>query len=261
MSLPDAIAPAAAQALTHLAPRIQQLLGDNLRALYLHGSAVWGDFDPEVSDLDLLAVVQRPITEADLPALKAMHDAFAADFPAWHDRIEVQYFTPEGLAHFRQRATSMANISPGEPLHIIDSGHDWLSNWYFVQRYGVTLLGDPPARYIPPIEADEFIAVVRDYAAYFATHTDYGSDSLPSQAYAILTLCRALYTVVHREQVSKQAAAAWASATYPDEAEIINDALRWRMAQRHPQSGADAMHARTAGFVHRMFDHVRAVPT
>ncbi|MCC6166507.1 MAG: DUF4111 domain-containing protein, partial [Caldilineaceae bacterium] len=50
------------------------------------------------------------------------------------------------------------------------------------------------------------------------------------QAYAILTLCRALYTCRHGAQVSKRQAALWAIETYPQWASLITQALAWRIA-------------------------------
>lgn len=49
-----------------------------------------------------------------------------------------------------------------------------------------------------------------------------------SQAYAILTLCRALYTLKNKEQVSKLAAAHWATDFLPEYRNIISNALIWR---------------------------------
>lgn len=239
-----------------LQTRIQQHFGKRLLGLYLYGSAVWGDFDPAISDVDLLAVLDSEVTETEIPALKSLHDGFVADYPDWDDRIEVQYFTPEGLAHFRERESPMANISPGEPLHLITSGHDWLSNWYFVQTYGITLQGPPPGHFIPYIGHDEFLGVVRTYADYWNEHVPENSASLPSQAYAILTMCRALYTLHTGEQVSKQKAAEWVAEQYPKEAKIIADALRWRAEFRQEQANAEAYAQRTEAFVRRMYRHI-----
>ena len=247
-------------ALSALFPRMQEALGDNLLGLYLYGSAVWGDFDEGISDLDLLAVVQREIAEADLPALHTLHDGFVTDFPQWNDRIEVQYFTPDALAHFRERASPMANISPGEPLHIITSGAEWLSNWYFVQEYGFTLFGPAPDTFIPAIDHVEFLAVVLEYADHFGEHIADYRGALPGQGYAIMTLCRSLYTTVHGKQVSKHKAAAWVAATWPEEAEIIADAFVWRTNFRHTQPAAEVYFPRTEAFVQRMLARIPAKP-
>ncbi|MCR5297374.1 MAG: DUF4111 domain-containing protein [Clostridiales bacterium] len=43
--------------------RSQSILGDSLAGIYLHGSAVMGCFNPLKSDLDLIVVVSRPLTD------------------------------------------------------------------------------------------------------------------------------------------------------------------------------------------------------
>jgi hypothetical protein len=54
----------------------------------------------------------------------------------------------------------------------------------------------------------------------------------PSQAYAILTMCRALYTCTHGAQVSKRKAAEWAAQELPQWSDLIKSALLWRAAWR-----------------------------
>jgi hypothetical protein len=251
--LPPTIADEAKDALAVLIPRMQATLGDNLLGIYLYGSAVWGDFDEGISDLDLLAVVRSEIVDADLPALHSLHDGFVADSPQWADRIEVQYFTPAGLANFRDRASPMANISPGEPLHIIEAGAEWLSNWYFVQDYGITLAGPSPDHFIPAIAPEEFLSVVRDYAEDWIKRIPETRDSLPAQGYAIMTMSRALYTLVHNEQVSKRKAAAWVGEVYPEETNILADAFAWRANYRRRLPSANFFYPRTEAFVQRMW--------
>lgn len=41
----------------------KQILQDNLVGIYLHGSAVMGCFNPEKSDIDLIIVVDRPLSD------------------------------------------------------------------------------------------------------------------------------------------------------------------------------------------------------
>ena len=49
-----------------------------------------------------------------------------------------------------------------------------------------------------------------------------------SQAYAILTMCRALYTYKNGEQVSKKQAALWAKKEFPEQSSFIQNAFLWR---------------------------------
>ncbi|MEC0243253.1 nucleotidyltransferase domain-containing protein [Paenibacillus dokdonensis] len=57
-------------ALLHsLLAQIQDVFGDKLVGVYLYGSLVWGDFDYEISDIDLLAVLSSDVNEDELSAL------------------------------------------------------------------------------------------------------------------------------------------------------------------------------------------------
>lgn len=207
---------------------IREALSGKLMGFYLYGSLVWGGFDHGLSDIDTLAAVSDPVTGEELDRLRAMHDRVAAEHPAWQDRIEVQYQSLAGLRTFRNTESPMAVISPGEPLHIVPAGREWLLNWYFVRTYGVTLFGPPPEAIIGPIEKREFLSGVREHALEWRRYITNTQDSRAYQGYAMLTLCRALYTLTHGEQVSKLQAAQWVRQAFPEVARQVALALRWR---------------------------------
>lgn len=70
------------------------------------------------------------------------------------------------------------------------------------------------------------------------------------QAYVILTMCRALYTVNYEEFVSKKEAALWAEKELPEWSSLIQRALLWREAWRDEQVDGNATLQETLGFVH-----------
>jgi hypothetical protein len=240
------------QLLASLLSEMQKNLGDNLVGLYLYGSLVWGDFDDDVSDIDMLAATALTINDEEFDRLQHMHDDFARQHAAWRDRIEVQYFSLYGLKMFKTQSNPMANISPGEPFHMIQANRLWLMNWYFVQDYGLTLFGPPPQTLIDPITKDEFLLAVQDDAASWRERIANAKNSPRHQSYAILTLCRALYAHQHREQTSKKRAALWASQKFPAWADLIEDALIWR---KTPPSGSGNS-AKTEKFALFMIDQV-----
>jgi hypothetical protein len=211
------------------------ILGERLVGLYLYGSLVWGDFDRYLSDIDMLAAVTEDVSDEEAAALKRMHDDLARRYPDWNDRIEVQYLSLEGLRTFRTGSTPMAVISPGEPFHIVEGNKDWLMNWYFVRVYGVTLFGPPPATIIGPIAKEEFIRSIAEHAQEWPTWVEHTRHSRPYQGYAILTMCRTLYTYRNGEQVSKKQAATWAEKELPAWAPLVRNALRWREEARQGQ--------------------------
>lgn len=204
---------------------IQSVVGSDLKGFYLYGSLVWGDFDYSISDIDLLAVVFDGLSDQHFKRLDQMHTQFAQKHPIWDNRIEVQYASEYGLKTFRTLSSKMAVISPGEPFHVIDAGIDWLTNWYFVQDYGLSFFGPDPATFIPPISREEFLQAVYDHALFWVDHVKQTQDLAPYQSYAVLTICRALYTCVHGEQVSKSKAAEWAIKQMPEWADLIRNAL------------------------------------
>lgn len=206
----------------------KRIFGDKTIGFYLYGSLVWGDFDVHTSDIDTLCVVVAEITEEEFEELRMMHEEIVRETPQWGNRIEVHYAPQDGLKNFRTASFKMGNISPGEPLHIIDSGVDWIDEWYCVQEYAITLYGVDKKEVIPHIEKQEFIQTICGYAKSFRERIRTCKESSYSQAYAILTLCRALYTLKNEEQISKPAAARWAMDFLPEYRNVISSALIWR---------------------------------
>ena len=182
---------------------ICQTLGDKLIALYLYGSLVTGDFDHVNSDIDLLAVIDGNLSEEDFARLDVMHTAFVTAHPTWHDRIEIAYLAHQALKTFRTEASPIAVISPGEPFHFKEAGKDWLINWWVVRRQGVALYGPPAQGVIDPITDEEFQKTVREQVEEWREWI-YHLPRRKSQAYGILTMCRALHAYIVGEQVSKR---------------------------------------------------------
>ena len=219
-----------------LLTEMQRIFGTKLVALYLYGSLVTGDFDRECSDIDLVAVTSSDIDEKEAESLHQMHDDIAERYKQWDGRIEVAYISTTALQTFRTQRSPLGIISPGEPFHVKDAGIDWLMNWYTVLEKGIALYGPSPKTLIAPISREEYVQAVREHATMWREWIqDQDIPTRGSQAYAILTMCRALYTLKHDEQVSKKRAAEWAQKELPAWASLIQNALLWREASWHEE--------------------------
>ena len=242
----DALLPALSVEIASALKPQPRLLG-----LYLYGSVTTGAFVPGISDIDLLAVTDGPITPEIIARLQPMHAQIAACFPRWQDRIEVIYVPRQALATFRTQFSEIGVISPGEPLHILSAGIDWLMNWHQVRHGGQVVTGPPVATYVPDTTIAEYVTAVREHAAAFG-------DWMPAmqaprqQSYAVLTLCRALYTVRHGHGASKADAAAWLAAEMPHYAPLLEQALRWREVAPTDPTISDRAYPRTLRFVQEM---------
>jgi hypothetical protein len=213
--------------LRDLTASVQDALGDQLVGLYVFGSLVTGDFDPTLSDIDLLAVLASDLTEPLFGRLDRVHNDVRDRHPEWTDRIEVIYFTATALASFRGTQHPIAAISPGEPFNLKVAHEDWNSNWYVVRNHGVALVGPDPRTLIGPIDVAEVTAQQRKMSGDWAASV--GPDSQPGfLAYRILTACRALYTAENQAMASKRGAGEWARQEMPEWADLIDLALRVR---------------------------------
>ncbi|MCL5438565.1 MAG: DUF4111 domain-containing protein [Patescibacteria group bacterium] len=227
--------------------KIQSTLGNKLVGLYLYGSLVDGDFEENVSDIDLLVALESDLDGREFELLKEMHEEFEREHKKMSGRIDVQYISVPALKTFKSKISRVATISLGEQFQIKEVGKHWLMNWYMVRKDGKTLFGPCPKTIIEPVSKEEFIDSVKDHVKSWNKwvqnmHTQYG------QAYAILTLSRALYAYKNGEQVSKTKAAIWAKQKIPQWAELIQNALSWRQAGKDKQTD-EKTYAKTEQFV------------
>jgi hypothetical protein len=235
--------------LDELLAGMRGVLGEKLVGLYLFGSLVTGSYDDGISDIDLLAATAAAVDDEELEALRRMHAELVARRPEWNDRIEVAYPSTAALQTFKTRTSRLAIISPGEPLHAVAAGRDWLLNWYPVLEADVALFGPPPRDLIAPISKEEYVAEVRAHVR--AWGRGWGSlRDRGSQSYAVLTMCRALHTHRTGEYVSKARAAAWAQRAFPEWADLIREAIQVRTAPREERAQPSPTIAEAARFVH-----------
>lgn len=237
------------QLLELLLSGMQKILSAKLIGLYLYGSLVIGDFDPNISDIDLVAALSSDIDDKEFGALQKMHDDFAKKYKEWDDRIEVCYISVAALHAVRSHTSQIVNISPGEPFHRRESSKEWLTDWFVVREKGIPLFGPSPKTVIEPISKDEFIRSVKANAKAWRVWIN-DMHTRKSQAYAILTLCRALYAYKNGEQVSKKQAALWAEQEFPEWSKVIQNALLWREDWRNEQVDHAETFPETLEFVH-----------
>ena len=229
-----------------LAGLLEVEFGADLLGLYLFGSLAAGGYVDGRSDIDLLAVLERDVDKERLAALERLHAGFGARHPDWIERVEVGYLgqsvlqtladTPEG---------TIAVISPGEPLHIKEVEWDWTLNWSVACTKGQVIRGPQALALGPDVSPATFRRAVRAQMRAWPEHVR--SPVLAyvpaAQGYAVVTVCRALYALETGEQTTKEEAAAWAAARFPERADEIRAALAAHRAD------LGAAHARTVEFV------------
>ncbi|MCC7479849.1 DUF4111 domain-containing protein [bacterium] len=205
-------------------------LGEQVTGLYLWGSLSYGGFIPGRSDIDLQALLRRPLTAPQLDSLEALHQRLQEAYPRWRGRVECAYVP----------LAQLQSIEPPEqprPWWGFDHlyreagyGHEWLINQWLLHHFSITLFG-PPYDSLAPEPALQEVrrASARDfYREWLGKLEDpqYLADS-HQQSYLVLNLCRILYSVQGEGPGSKQAAADWTSVRYPQWAGLIAEAQDW----------------------------------
>jgi Domain of unknown function (DUF4111) len=177
------------------------------------------------------------VTEGALPAetvagLEALHQRLWAAGSYWAAHLEGTYIPRAAWRRYDPAMPPVPSVNEGR-FYVGGHGSDWIIQRHVVREGGVVLAGLPPASLIDPVTPGELRAAVAGIVQSwwgpvvladedFLRRADY-------QAFAVLTMCRALYVFEHGAIVSKPAATRWASTVLPEHwRSLIQQAAAWR---------------------------------
>jgi hypothetical protein len=218
-----------------LLARVQSVLGRKLVGFYLFGSLSLGDFDPESSDVDFLVATTEDLSEKELALLKEMHAGIAASGLRYARRLEGSYIPLAALRRYDPDNASHPTIGADWEFGIARHGSNWVLERFIVREHGVTVWGPPPGTLIDPIlPRDLRKAVCEQLTGFWREQVEGPGEPewlrpRDYQAFAVLTMCRALYTLHEGTVASKPDAAVWAQRKLePEWQPLIERALAWR---------------------------------
>ena len=215
-----------------LLPKVQGVLGAYFTGMIVHGSLANGDFNPHSSDIDILVVTSDELPAEMLPALRAMHAAFTASGMPWADELEVSYLPQRALRRFDPTNCNHPALRIDGSFEVDGHGAEWIIQRHIIREKGIALAGPSPQTLIDPISPADLrraqIELLREWwAPQLSDPTLLRSSEY--QAYAVLTMCRALYTLHHGEVATKPGAAQWVHQTLGEPwAALIQQAAGWQ---------------------------------
>ena len=223
--------PAINRTLSALLAAVQEALAEQFVGLYLYGSLASGDFDPATSDIDFLVVTRDVLPEFAFEKLGAAHQHLWRSGDPWAARLEGSYLARAALPRYDPADhTPWPTLNEGA-FYRAAHGWDWVLQRAILREHGIVVAGPPLDQEIEPVGPGALReAIAALLAAWWEPmlaeparlhQPDY-------QAYAILSMCRALNTLKHCTIASKPAAARWAQDAFPAFAPAIAQALAWR---------------------------------
>jgi hypothetical protein len=159
--------------------RVSALLAYNFVGAYLQGSFAIGGFDI-YSDVDFLIVLDRDVTDQQLPLLQALHENIYALPSPWAQHLEGSYVPKQELLRFPPPQRDFWYLDHGAKLLTRSNHDDTLVVYWTLREKGITLVGPRPTELVAPIPVDrlrdEIFATMltwRDHFAAWATeHLD-----------------------------------------------------------------------------------------
>lgn len=218
-----------------LATALKTRLGDELVGVYLHGSAALGGFVPNVSDVDLLAVVahpQRRRTQQQLGQLLHQHAE-----PCPGDGLEASAITAAtarslGDCRFEVHVTT----GPEERKLVRGARHrgdpDLILHAAVCRQHGIAIIGPPPTEVFGLVPRRRILPALLHELGWAKEHG--------TEAYAVLNACRAWRYSERSDFLSKTDAGEW--ATEHGAPDIVADALRQQRTGRHHKPPSPRAH-------------------
>jgi hypothetical protein len=210
------------QYLHEIADRLRAALGEDLLAVYLIGSGALGDWVPERSDIDVMAVCAGPLAAAqrDRVVEPLLHRAL----PCPARGLELVVYNRDAISVPRRGLGFELNLNTGSgiPDHVsLDPGagpaHWFLLDVAAARLHGRAILGPEPAALIGAVPDPDLRAALIDSLQWHREHE-------ATSANAVLNACRSWRYAAEGTWSSKLEAGRWALDRGAD-AVLVRDAL------------------------------------
>ena len=181
----------------------------NVMGVYLHGSSVLGGWDPQRSDVDVLAVVAWPGV---LEAQQELGEALAAVGPCPGTGLEMSVITAETAASLADFSFVVhVNTVEGKRVIVPGAGHagdpDLLLHSAVCREHGVAVSGPPPDEVFGPVGRERILTAM-------GAEVSWGVENA-SAAYAVLNACRAARYAEDGTLCSKVEGGQWFLVRHP----------------------------------------------
>jgi hypothetical protein len=208
---------------------LQAVLRDHFIGLYLGGSLALGDFNPHRSDIDFVAVTVDELPPQMIVALEEMHTRLWATAATWARKLDGSYVPQQVFRHWTADHAPCPFVE-GDSFTVTRQGSAVIQR-HIIYQHGVVVAGPSPHMLLDSVDADELRRALRDMLEKWWRPLLDDPDwvqQCQKQPFAILSMCRTLYTLEHGVVVSKPVAARWCHQAIGKQwGALIDWALAW----------------------------------
>lgn len=188
---------------------IQRELPDFLAAFYLQGSIALGAYNPHLSDIDFIAVINHPCSAQDINCLSRIHADLKKRYAT--ARLSGSYLQVSDVGKLEDSIAPHPHYHDAN-LHLSGYHDINLITWWILKHHGVTLYGTPAQELDIQINWDEieaytlqnmnsyWVQFIRNPRRIIWLYTDYGVQ------WAVLGVLRQYVTLRQGRIVSKTSA-------------------------------------------------------
>lgn len=204
-----------------VARRLERALGPELIGVYLHGSAAMDAFQFQRSDIDMLAISRRELTDEER---RAVADALLdPEMPCPGSGLEFHLVTDASLDVASKSPAFEVHLTtlPEDRKYVDGRGHagdpDLILHYAMCQARGRAIVGPEPADILPVVPREWVLEAMIE-------ELDWALENAPPH-YTILNACRAVQYAETGELVSKLEGGHWYTKTHKHTA-AVHYALR-----------------------------------
>ncbi|MEA0565872.1 nucleotidyltransferase domain-containing protein [Lysinibacillus irui] len=218
--------------------RLNKQIPNTLEGLYLHGSIALNAYSEGSSDIDFIAVINRPLTELDVKEIANLHKALNQKYKG--TVMDGCYLLVEDVGKDESEIKNCLYVNDGK-IKWSNEGVNPIT-WWILKNKGITILGTSIDTYDFNVN-DKILNdyILKNMNTYWANRLKarkkYQSMSilLPNKLidleveWSITGMLRQFYTLQEREIVSKVEASKYALKKLPERwHNIIKDAISIR---------------------------------
>ena len=206
--------------LDSLAAKLPVLLGANLVGIYLHGSLTQRTFNPKRSDIDCVVATKRDLSDGQFKRFREWLAHRAKSNP-WTRRLQMTFLIRDEVLTAN---SAECLYEDGKLTRLKSDGNPLI--WMNVLKNGRVLFGPPPRTFVPPITRSILFRALEREVGYLRAELiekprSKWRDVPIFRAYAVMSVCRILYSLNSGTVVSKPRAAKWAMKHLPQKFRVI----------------------------------------